>query len=543
MKTASKVYLNGQIVTVDAKGSIHSCLALDGNKILKTGTENEIRPFIGPATEVIDLAGKTVLPGFYDSHAHFSMAGKVYANTAAMNCPPIGDKRTIEECLDALRAFGEANPEGTIMGWGYDDTLIAEKRNLTRQDLDKVSKDRPIYVAHASGHVGYVNSKILELAGYTKDTPNPEGGVIQRDPETGEPNGVLEETAMMTLPVGGIMEFMNSDAYNSKEITTIDEIYRKTGVTTAAEGGASFEVVQSLVKAAELGDLKIRVAVNPMIANSAEDNDSTYDLDIQTDKISIVGTKIVHDGSLQAFTGYVSEPYYTPFQGDPNHCAYPYRTREALTAMVKSIYAKGRQAVCHCNGDAALDDYLYAIEEARKEYPRQDDRPVIIHAQTARRDQLKKIKALGGVPSFFELHTYYWGERHMHIFLGPDRGSNISPAKWALEEGIVFTTHCDTPVVPQTPLLSIWSAVNRQSYERNPVGANQKIDALNAVRTYTINAAYQNYEEHIKGSIEPGKLADLVILGDNPLTCPPYAIKDIPVLETIVGGETVYQCE
>lgn len=540
MKKATRLYQNGIIVTMDPENRICEALALYKNQILKAGTKNEVMAHIDEDTEIIDLQGKTILPGFYDSHGHMSMAGQANAFSTNLACPPMGTMRTIEDCKEALREFAKRVPEGNISGYAYDDTLIAEKRPLYKEDLDEVSTERPIWVSQSSGHIGYCNSKMLEIMNYTKDTPNPEGGVIQRDPITGEPNGILEETAKNQVQTMGIKQIMGDPDSTMKAIAYISDVYAKAGVTTASEGGGSRiprTVLENLLKAVDKDILKIRVVVNPPV----EQADDWYKIKVETDMVTVGGSKIMHDGSLQAFTGYLTKPYYTPFQGDATYCGYPTRSREALVDLVKSIYAKGRQALCHCNGDAAIDDYLYAIEEAQKEYPRTDDRPVVIHAQTSRRDQLRKMKQIHAIPSFYLLHTYYWGERHVNTFLGPERGNNISPAKWAQEEGVRFTTHCDTPVVPQTPLLSIWAAVNRMSFGGVSIGPEQKVDALEAVKSYTIHAAYQNYEEHIKGSLEPGKYADLVILDENPLTCPPEAIKDIHVLETIVGGKTVYQ--
>ncbi|MGI6679408.1 MAG: amidohydrolase [Dehalobacterium sp.] len=537
MKKATKVFTNGTIVTINETNQICTCLAIDGKHILKAGSDNEVKPYITSETEIIDLKGKTMLPGFYDSHGHFAMAGNLFAFTVSMFSPPIGDKINIAQCLEALREYIKNHPgDDPVISWGFDNTLIAEKRHLTRYDLDQVATDRAILVLHPSGHLAYVNSYLLNQFGYTKDTPSPEGGVIQKDPRTGEPNGVLEETAF--LNVGGLSLISSKPEQAMEAMEYISKQYAERGVTTASDGGlVDMKLINNYLEAAKNGALQIRVALNPFY----EIMDEAYQIEPETDLITMAGVKFLQDGSLQGFTGYLSEPYYTPFDGDPDYRGYPSRNREKFTEMVLKTYERGYQTVVHCNGDAAMDDYLYAIRVAQKTYPRADDRPVIIHAQTARKDQIKEMKELGAFPSFFALHTYYWGDRHKEIFLGPERGSNISPAKWALEEGVTFSSHCDTPVVPQTPLLSIWALVNRKSYAGNDVGPEQRIDTLNAIKSYTIHAAYQNFEENIKGSLETGKLADLVILSENPLECDADRINDIQVLETIVGGKTVFK--
>ena len=214
--------------------------------------------------------------------------------------------------------------------------------------------------------------------------------------------------------------------------------------------------------------------------------------------------------------------------------------REKLADLVTRLHQNGRQLAIHGNGDAAIDDILYALSKAQKAHPRSDARPIIIHAQMAREDQLDRMKELGVIPSFFSLHTYYWGDRHSAIFMGPERAARMSPAKSALARRLRFTIHCDTPVVPMEPLKLIWSAVNRISTGGVIIGEEQRIAVMDAIRATTINAAYQNFEEDVKGSIEVGKYADFVILSEDPRLFP-TRIKDIEIVETIVGGRSVYK--
>jgi predicted amidohydrolase YtcJ len=251
--------------------------------------------------------------------------------------------------------------------------------------------------------------------------------------------------------------------------------------------------------------------------------------------------KIVHDGSIQGGeTGYLTEPYYTTPNGDKDYKGYPHESREELTALVKKINRAGYQIAIHANGDAAIDDVISAYAAAQKDFPRTDTRFRIEHSQNTRADQLDSMKTMGISPSFFVSHTYYWGDAHRDVLLGPVRGAKISPLNSAEKLGIRFSIHLDTPVTPMDPLQAAWSAVNRVTRSGKVLGPEERITPLQALRAITIDAAWQEHDEKIKGSIEAGKFADFVVLAQNPLTIDPMKIRDIPILETIVGGKSVY---
>jgi predicted amidohydrolase YtcJ len=255
-------------------------------------------------------------------------------------------------------------------------------------------------------------------------------------------------------------------------------------------------------------------------------------------KVSVPRVKIIADGSIQGYTGYLSEPYYAPFKGDPLYRGYPSVPREELLRQVSGLYEKRIQVAIHCNGDASIDDGLYAIEAAMKAHPWPDARPLIIHAQMTRLDQIERMAALGVTPSFFSAHTYYWGDRHAAIFMGSDRAANMSPARWALEAGVRFSSHLDTPVTPMLPLQAVWSQISRESTAGVVIGPEQRIDRTSALRAVTIDAAWQVFMDDKIGSIEPGKRADLVVLSDNPLTA--GDVRSIKVDRTVIDGATVY---
>ena len=259
------------------------------------------------------------------------------------------------------------------------------------------------------------------------------------------------------------------------------------------------------------------------------------------DRVSVGAVKMLQDGSIQGYTGYLAAPYFRQPEGKQDFRGYARRGREELAALVMRYHRAGHQIAVHANGDAAIDDVLYAFEQAQRAFPGKDARHRIEHCQMAREDQLDKMKALGVTPSFFVGHVYYWGDRHREIFMGPERAARISPLESARRRGIRFTVHDDTPVTPVNPLLLVWGAVNRRTREGKVLGAEQRIGVVEALRAVTSDAAWQNFEERRKGSIEAGKLADFVVLDKDPLRVAPAALRDLVIVETVVGGKTVYR--
>jgi predicted amidohydrolase YtcJ len=250
--------------------------------------------------------------------------------------------------------------------------------------------------------------------------------------------------------------------------------------------------------------------------------------------------KLVADGSIQGFTGYLSTPYYTPYHGDDDYRGYPSISRERLFEQVEALHLAGYQLAIHGNGDESIEDILDAFEAAQKVHPVDDPRMILIHAQMARKDQIMRMKDLGVTPSFFTAHTWYWGDRHRDIFMGPERAAVISPSKWALDYGVRFSSHLDTPVTPMEPLQAVWSQVHRITHGGDVLGPEQRIGVMEALRAVTIDAAWQVFQEGNRGSLEPGKYADLVVLSGSPLENP-IAMRDLQVLHTVIGGATIYK--
>jgi predicted amidohydrolase YtcJ len=530
--SADVVYVNGTVLTMNATNAIAQAVAVEGEKVKAVGSTTEIQALIGPKTRVVDLAGKTLIPGFVDAHSHFPESGIRALYRVDCNSPPIGSTKSIADIISRLKEAAQKTPRGQwIQAFGYDDTLLAEKRHPTRDDLDQATTEHPVWLSHVSGHLGVANSLALAQTNITEATPDPKGGAIRRYRGTTKPNGVFEENALFQM-IGKLPPL--SPEQNLAAITAAAEEYASKGVTTAQNGLAFDAAIDSLIAAATQGVLPIRVIIWPGFKPT--------DRKIPPNpRLKLGAVKLIADGAIQGYTGYLSKPYATPPPGGKDdYVGYPLVSREDLTAQVKKFHRAGYQIAIHGNGDAAIDNILYAYREAQKETPRPDTRHIIVHSQMAREDQLDAMKELGVIPSFFSLHTYYWGDRHRDIFMGRERAYRISPAKSAIARGLRFTIHTDAPVVPMNPLLLVWAAVNRISTGGDTIGAEQRISPMDALRAVTINAAWQSFDETNTGSIESGKLADLVILSENPLLVP-ERIRDIQVLETIVGGKTVYK--
>jgi predicted amidohydrolase YtcJ len=533
------VYRGGPVLTVDAENRVVEALGVEDGRIAAVGSEADVLAWAGSSPRIVELDGRALVPGFVDAHGHFPGEG-VWARVADLNPPPIGDVERLAQLEERLGELADETPDGEwVIGMGYDDTLLAEKRHPTREDLDRVSTTHPVGILHISGHLAVANSRALEIMGYGPDTPDPEGGVLQRDAE-GAPNGVLEENAME--PLQAVVFDMGALDALSVVLEAVDR-YAAQGVTTAQVGYAPASQIGIFPLLARVGLLPIRLVIWPGMEALDEALEKGEDFSSSVpDRVRIGAVKLIGDGSIQGYTGYLSEPYHVPPGDDPAYRGYPRIPKDELAERVKRYHDAGYQIAVHGNGDASIDDILDAYEAVIGPASTHDARPIVIHAQMAREDQLDRMKQLGVVPSFFSLHTYYWGDRHRDIFMGPERAARMSPARSARDKGVRFTIHCDSPVVPVEPLRLIWSAVNRLSSSGAEIGPDQRITPAEALRAVTIDAAWQHREEALKGSLEPGKLADLVILSASPLD-DPATIDQIRVLETIVGGETVYRAD
>jgi predicted amidohydrolase YtcJ len=534
-----QVFINGDVLTMDASSRIVEAVSVRGERIEAVGSTDEIMALVSNQTEVVDLRGRTLMPGFIDAHGHFPGSG-MSVIAADLTSPPVGNKQSMEEVLAALKERAASiEPGKWVSGFGYDDTLLAEQRHPTRAELDEVSTEHPVVAMHVSGHMVVVNSMALELVGISAETENPVGGVIARREGSREPNGLLEENARL-----GVVDAMQDTGVLAvyQMIKTAVRDYAQVGVTTAQSGGTSVMLSDGLSLFSKLGVIPQRLVLFAFDTEFAELIDAG-EFDPQkyhSDRVRMPAVKLVADGSIQGYTGYLSHPYHMPFKGDESYRGYPSISREVLFDRVQRLHGLGYQLAIHGNGDESIEDILDAFEAAQQAHPRDDARMILIHSQMAREDQIARMKGLGVTPSFFSAHTYYWGDRHRDIFMGPERAAAMSPARWAQQYKLRFSSHMDTPVTPMLPLQAVWSQVYRLSYGGDVIGEDQRIDVMSALRAVTIDAAWQVFQEDRVGSLEAGKLADMIILSASPLA-DPMSMRDLKVERTLIGGATIYR--
>ena len=497
---------------MDGQERTAQAVAIAQGKILAVGTDEQISRLASKQTTVVDLHGRTLLPGFYAAHDHFPEVGTDALYTVNLSSPPLGNVHSISDIVAASREKEKSvKPGAWIIGSHYDDTLLREQRHPTRYDLDQVPGGHPIWIDHVSGHLGVANSKALEIAGITRDTPQPKGGHIRKDPNTGEPNGVFEESGgLIARHIPPLSEEQRLEA-----LRWCGQPYVSRGVTTAVIASGNATGLRDLGLAHIAGWIPFRVITMSSWSPGGRSNAEAGGLlsGFGDEWLKLAAIKIWADGSLQGYTGYLTQPYFKEPGGDPTYRGYPHFTQQELAQMVGELNRNGYQIAIHGNGDAAIDDILNAYRLALEQTPRPDARHRIEHCQTVREDQLDEIKRLGVTPSFFVGHVYYWGDRHRDIFLGPERAARISPLASALRRGIRFTLHDDSPTTPVNPLMLVWDAVNRLTRDGKVLGPEQRIPVMAALRAITSDAAWQNFEEKTNGSIEPGKLADLVVSG------------------------------
>ncbi|WP_051166337.1 amidohydrolase [Amycolatopsis orientalis] len=530
------VVLGGTVLTLDRGGTRASALAARDGRIAEVGDDRAIAALAGPDTTVLDLAGRAVVPGFVESHNHPSFFGMALAAPVDAGSPP-NDR--ISDIADRVRqAARDFGPGEWIKGFRYDDTLLADNRHPTRHDLDPASPGNPVLLTHVTGHFSVANSAALRAVGITAATPDPPGGVIARD-ERGEPTGLLIETAAFlvnsAMPAQGPDELAHA-------LQLADAEYLRNGVTSVHDTGIGLIGGEQELAAYRMltraGKLRTRVhgyLFHTLVPGLAEGTPEPPDPS-DPDGFTMNGVKIVADGSIQGRTGCLAEGYTC----DPGEHGMMLLEPDDLSRRIAALDAAGWQVAVHGNGDAAIDAIIdgYARLGAPEGTGR---RHRIEHCQTAREDQLDRMAENGIAASFFIKHVYYWGDRHRDVFLGPERARRISPLASARSRGIHFGLHSDTPVTPVPPLEGIWCAVARQTSSGRLLGPEQAIDVEAALRGYTIDAAYLAGEEASKGSLEVGKLADLIVLSEDPTTVDPSRIRDLTVDATVIGGQLVWQ--
>ena len=536
-----KIYFNGDIITVNDKEPIVDAVLVENGKIIKTGSKEEILKLKNEDTELVDLDGKTMLPGFIDSHSH------IIAVAQTLMIVNLSDANSKEEFIAILKDYVQNNPPKNgewIIGFGYDNTRYENEEHPTKFDLDMVSKDIPIFISHASGHIATTNSKALEAFGYVGTSYEvPEGGVVRTIEGSNEPNGILEENACLSPEKRKVIPTPSVDTLLSC-IKKAQQIYSSYGLTTAQDASIDENLNQLLNLAAQKNELIIDIVGQTvqhttlkLLKNEGTPKRKYYN------HYKLLGGKTWLDGSPQGKTAWLTKPYYEVPEGESkDYCGYATQEDKDVIEYFKSLIENNIQVNVHCNGDAASDQFIRCYKKALEMTDNKTDlRPVMVHAQTVREDQLDDMKELGIIPTFFLDHIWFWGDYHYESVFGPERANRLSPAKSALRRNINFTLHQDSPVKMPNQILAMHNAVNRQTQSGRILGAEQRLSIMEAIKALTINAAYQYFEEDEKGSIEEGKVADFVILDRNPLDVDSSEIKEIKVLETIKEGNTIYK--
>jgi len=540
---ADTIYTGGDIVTVNELQPEAEAVAVRNGKILAVGAKADVeKAHKGATTKLVDLGGKTLLPGFLDAHSHY-ISSLTVANQVNVYAPPAGPGKDTDSIVAELVRFRDKHktPKGVVIqAYGYDDTVMPDGRLLNRDDLDKALPDNPVLVGHVSMHGGVLNSAALKKWKITAETKTPPGGVIVRKPGTNEPYGLIMETAF--LPV--FASLPKPTRKQEVEWTRAGQkLYVEAGLTTAHEGATHADDLAVMQRASAAGANVIDIVAYPFIT----DLDKVLKANPVSDwgkyhkRLKIGGVKVTIDGSPQGRTAFFTTPYLTGGPGGEKdwrgELTFP---QETVNQMVKKVYDLGVPLNLHSNGDGAIDAFLKAHESAAAGDLTKDRHVTMIHAQFTRKDQLDKYVQYKITPSFYTLHTYYFAEAHINN-RGKEQAMYLSPMRDAIDKGLRPTNHTDFVVAPLDQMFMLWSAVNRVSRAGAEIGPDQRVTPLEGLKAMTINVAYQYGEKSSKGSLEPGKLADLAVLSADPLTVEEAGIADIRSLMTMAGGRIVHE--
>ena len=532
---ADLVVVNAKVYTVDARLPRAEAFAVKAGRFVAVGTTADIKGLIGKNTQQFDARQMTVVPGFTDCHNH--AGGDTLLYEVLVGNPFEVEFVTINSIIDKLRVKARQTPPGTwVEGFFFDDTKVKDQRELNRKDLDEVSLEHPVVVRHRGGHTSYYNSKALEMAGVNKSTPNPAGGTFDRD-ATGELSGRVTDRARNVFNRIGSRVTFNPQQIEQRErdgLAHISKQFVRYGLTTVHHEGGDLAALQQ-VRAR--GDLHHRVSYE----SSGKVLDGMIAAGIMTgfgDDWIRLGATSEHtvDGSFSERTMALSQPYpgiQPAYKGNITE------TQDDLNAWIEKVHRAGIQVNCHANGDVAIEMFLTAVERAQRLFPRQNARPKITHCTLITEDLVRRIKALDAIPAMFTTYAYYNSDKF--VFYGEDLMKRSMAYRTFLDAGVHAAAGSDFSPGPFAPLMGMQGMVTRRGWDGKTWGANQRITVDEALIVNTMNGAYASFEENVKGSITAGKLADFVVLADDPHTVDPEKIKDIQIVRTVVGGTAAYQ--
>jgi predicted amidohydrolase YtcJ len=518
---------NGNLITVDERQPRARAIAIARDRILAVGTDADVLNLAAGTTRTIDLGGETVVPGFIDAHSHPASAGLLHLRQ--VDC----DLRSIAAIQDAVRKRAGVTEQGEwVLGFKYDDTKTKERRPLTRADLDAATTRHPVLISHRGGHTAYANSAALERAGIDDHTPDPSGGHIDRD-EAAHATGKLEETAVELVAEHAKFEPTRTDRQEGVRI--ISEMMARSGVTSVHDAYGTTEDLRAYQDARDASELALRV----YCLMGYFELDEMLAAGVRTglgDKWVRVGpVKLTCDGSISERTARLSEP----FVGRPDYFGIIVMEKEELYTWARKAHEADWQIGIHANGDVAIDMVLGIYERLQRELPREDPRFRLEHCTVIDDELVRRIAALGAIPTPFSTYVYYHGEKMTNY--GADRLERMFAVRSFLDAGIKVTQSSDYPPGPFEPMMALQSSVTRTDMNGTLWGPSQRVTVEEAIRVGTLHGAYASFEEHEKGSLSPGKLADLVVLGQDPTKVDPFALIDVPVRRTMVGGRWVFE--
>jgi predicted amidohydrolase YtcJ len=528
------VFLNGTVITVAPQDRVCQGVAVSGNRILAAGSAAEMKALAGPETKIIDLKGRSLTPGFIDAHCHAGNYGPVKFNIVCS----AGAIPSIEELKKEVRKRAATTPKGSwILGRGYDNTKLAEKRHPTRWDLDEPAPEHKVFILRTCGHLGVVNSLALKEFGIQKGSPDPHGGRIDRD-KAGEPTGLLYEQALVPIRMN------TQPTYDDflRGLKIMNEDFLRYGITSATDAsGRNPDEIRAFQTAVSEGWLKVRIYFQVRTSGAAVQLGEHY---LQSGLVTGYGNEKLRLGSyklmLDGAGGGGSAAMREAYPGKPSEFGILHQSQEELDQLVLNGQKAGYQIGVHAIGDRAVEMTLRSFAKALKQYPRKDCRHRIEHCGFLDGPLLDQMREMGVVAALGLPFLYELGDSYITVF-GQDRLQCVYPLRSLMERGIVAGLSSDTPVIDPNPLTGIYFAITRKTPTDQTIAPHEAVTVMQAIRAYTLNGAYASFEENIKGSLEPGKLADLVVLSDDILKVPPEKIMRLKVDLTMVGGKVVYE--